>query len=117
MKMSALPRLTGDTQSDTIQDIMWYEDAQYFIMFQLAPDCNQMTLKLQQLAYAIAKAHSILNAMKAKIRTSEQLIFMNQATPNAMPPRSPQPPIDHLDCHRSMDHSQERYGNCVPSAN
>uniref|UniRef100_A0A915ISA1 Uncharacterized protein n=1 Tax=Romanomermis culicivorax TaxID=13658 RepID=A0A915ISA1_ROMCU len=43
--MSALRPLTPDTPSDMIQDMTQYEDTKHLLMFQLAPDCNPMTLK------------------------------------------------------------------------
>uniref|UniRef100_A0A915L372 Uncharacterized protein n=1 Tax=Romanomermis culicivorax TaxID=13658 RepID=A0A915L372_ROMCU len=175
VKMSALRRLDCDTPSDMILDMTCYQDAKNFLMFQLAPDFNQMTLKckltsitpevreepaaflskvmtyvqllyqhkdqtfrhkqvidtfltkmlvfyqltideqaksftnIQQLANAIAKAGSVPNAMKAKMGTPERPILVNQADPEAQPPRSPQP-FDRCFVRRcSMDPLQNRY--------
>uniref|UniRef100_A0A915KXS6 Uncharacterized protein n=1 Tax=Romanomermis culicivorax TaxID=13658 RepID=A0A915KXS6_ROMCU len=92
LKMSALHRLTRNTPSDMIQDMM-----------------PKSFTNVQQLANALAKAHSVLNATKAEIGTAERPILVNQADPEVQPPKSLQPFDRHFEHRRSMDHPQNRY--------
>uniref|UniRef100_A0A915KUC8 Uncharacterized protein n=1 Tax=Romanomermis culicivorax TaxID=13658 RepID=A0A915KUC8_ROMCU len=67
---------------------------------------------VQQLANALAKARSVLDARKAEIRTVERLILVNQVDPEVKPRTSPQPFDRCFDHCRSMDHSQNCYRDC-----
>uniref|UniRef100_A0A915HWF5 Uncharacterized protein n=1 Tax=Romanomermis culicivorax TaxID=13658 RepID=A0A915HWF5_ROMCU len=122
VKMSALPRLTHDMPNNMIQDMTRYEDAKNFLMFQLARDCNQMTLKYEFASITpevreepptfLTKAQSVLDARKAEIRTVERPILVNQVDSEVKPPMSPWPFDRCFDRCGSMDHSQNRYRDC-----
>uniref|UniRef100_A0A915L5Z5 Uncharacterized protein n=1 Tax=Romanomermis culicivorax TaxID=13658 RepID=A0A915L5Z5_ROMCU len=80
-------------------------------MFQLAPDCNPMTLK-RELASITPEVGeepaAVLNATKAEIGTAERPILVNQADQEIPPPKTPQPFDRRFERRHSMDRSQNR---------
>uniref|UniRef100_A0A915IX33 Uncharacterized protein n=1 Tax=Romanomermis culicivorax TaxID=13658 RepID=A0A915IX33_ROMCU len=73
IKMSALCGLTRHMPRDMIQDMAGYTDAKNFLMFQLAPDCNQMTLKREPMSIT-PEAGEELAAFLRKVITYVQLL-------------------------------------------
>uniref|UniRef100_A0A915IJU0 Uncharacterized protein n=1 Tax=Romanomermis culicivorax TaxID=13658 RepID=A0A915IJU0_ROMCU len=92
VEMSALRRLNRDTPSDMIQDMMRYEDSKNFLMFQLAPDCNLMTLE-RELASITPEAGEQPAAFLSKSKQKILQMSNNWPTPSpkliasSMPPK------------------------------
>uniref|UniRef100_A0A915I4J7 Uncharacterized protein n=1 Tax=Romanomermis culicivorax TaxID=13658 RepID=A0A915I4J7_ROMCU len=77
VKMSALHGLTCSPPSNMIQDMMQYEDEKNFLMFQLAPDCNHMTLKCE-LASITPQVGEEPAAFLSKVMTYVQLLYQDE---------------------------------------
>uniref|UniRef100_A0A915HHV7 Uncharacterized protein n=1 Tax=Romanomermis culicivorax TaxID=13658 RepID=A0A915HHV7_ROMCU len=75
--MSTFCHLTRDTPSNMIEDMMRYEDEKSFLMFQLAPDCNQMTLK-RELASMAPEAGKEPATFWSKVMTYVQLLYQDE---------------------------------------